>query len=70
MAALRELRRDCAQKRWEYQIARQVYAEVSRLSVPDTSAVERELKEALVAYYSAHGALHSALRGGEPQPLH
>lgn len=59
---LRALRRECAHRRWEYQIARQVYYEVSRLAVPDTRAVEQELKQAMVAYYSAHGALHSALR--------
>lgn len=61
---LRGLRRECANKRWEYQIARQVYAEATRLAVADRSALERELREALVAYYRAHGALHSALRGG------
>jgi hypothetical protein len=59
---LRAIRRDCAHKRWEYQLARQVYAEVTRLSVHDRSALERELKEALLAYYRAHGALHAALR--------
>lgn len=61
MTALRVLQRECAHKRWEYQIARQVYAEVTRLAVADKSALERELREALVAYYTAHGALHSAL---------
>ncbi|MGH2376915.1 MAG: hypothetical protein ACRDGT_00375 [Candidatus Limnocylindria bacterium] len=63
MAELRTLQRECAHKRWEYQIARQVYDEVTRLAVADRTALERELKEALVAYYAAHGALHSALRG-------
>lgn len=63
MTELRGLQRECAHKRWEYQIARQVYAEVTRLAVADRSALERELREALVAYYTAHGALHSALRG-------
>lgn len=62
MAALRALQRDCAHKRWEYQLARQVYAEVTRLAVSDRRALERELKEALLAYYAAHGALHAALR--------
>lgn len=67
---LQLLRRDCAHKRWEYRIARQVFTQVSRLSVRDTSAVQRELKEALVAYYTAHGALHSALRSGGAGPVH
>jgi hypothetical protein len=70
MTELQQLRRDCAHKRWEYQIARRVYAEVSRLSVPDTTAVQRELKEALVAYYRAHGALHSAMRSTGAAPVH
>lgn len=65
--ALRDLRRDCAHKRWEYQIARQVYAEATRLAVQDRSALEHELKEALVAYYTAHGALHAALRQRDTQ---
>ena len=60
---LRGLQRECALKRWEYQIARQVYVEVTRLAVADKTALELELREALVAYYAAHGALHSALRG-------
>lgn len=64
------LRRDCARKRSEYLIARQVYVEVTRLSVRDRTALEDELKAAMVAYYSAHGALHSALRGGQTGPLH
>lgn len=59
---LRAIRRDCAHKRWEYQLARQVYAEATRLAVNDRSALEHELKQALLAYYSAHGALHAALR--------
>lgn len=69
MSGFRGLQRECALKRWEYQIARQVYAEVTRLAVADRSALERELREALVAYYKAHGALHSALRG-EVHRLH
>ena len=63
MTALRFLQRECAYKRWEYQIARQVYAEATRLAVADRTALELELREALVAYYAAHGALHSALHG-------
>lgn len=63
MSPLRVLQRECAHKRWEYQIARQVYAEVTRLAVADRTALELELREALLAYYTAHGALHAALRG-------
>ncbi len=63
MTALRILQRECAYKRWEYQIARQVYAEATRLAVADRTALELELKEAIVAYYIAHGALHSAMHG-------
>lgn len=59
---LRELRRDCAYKRSEYLIARQVYSEVTRLAVADTSALERELRDAILDYYAAHGALHEKLR--------
>lgn len=62
---LRALRRDCAHKRWEYQHARQVYSEATRLAVHDRSALEHELREALLAYYSAHGALHAALRASD-----
>ena len=68
--ALRELQRECAHKRWEYQIARQVYVEVTRLAVEDRSALEHELRQALIAYYRAHGALHSALRARSVQALH
>jgi len=59
---LRQLQKDCAQKRAEYQIARQVYSEATRLAVADRTALERELQEALLGYYSAHGALHETLR--------
>lgn len=62
VSPLRAIRRDCAHKRWEYQLARQVYVEAGRLAVHDRRALEHELKEALLAYYSAHGALHAALR--------
>jgi hypothetical protein len=59
---LRKLQRDCAHKRSEYLIARQVYSEVTRLAVPDRSALEGELRDAMLAYYGAHGALHAVLR--------
>lgn len=59
---LKQIRRDCAHKRSEYLIARQVYSEVTRLAVADRSALERELRDALVDYYAAHGALHEMLR--------
>lgn len=59
---LREPRRDCANKRTEYLIARQVYSEVTRLAVVDRSALERELRDAILDYYAAHGALHEKLR--------
>ncbi len=59
---LRQLQRDCAHKRSEYLIARQVYSEVTRLAVPDRTALEAELRDAMLAYYGAHGALHSLLR--------
>lgn len=63
MTALRALRRECADKRHEYVQARQVYAQVTRLAVADRTALEHELRNAMLAYYSAHGALHEALRG-------
>jgi hypothetical protein len=59
---LKQLQKDCAEKRAEYQIARQVYSEVTRLAVADRSALERELHEAMLGYYAAHGALHETLR--------
>lgn len=59
---LKKLQKDCAQKRAEYQIARQVYSEATRLAVADTSALERELQQAMLGYYAAHGALHESLR--------
>lgn len=62
---LRQLRRDCAHKRAEYLIARQIHAEVTRLAVPDRTALEVELRDALIAYYGAHGALHEMLRRRE-----
>lgn len=64
---LRQLQRDCAQKRAEYLIARQVYAEATRLAVADRSALERELQEAMLGYYAAHGALHETLRRHSPR---
>lgn len=65
---LRELQRDCAHKRWEYLLARLVYSEVTRLAVQDRSALEGELRDALVAYYTAHGALHTKLRERQAGP--
>jgi hypothetical protein len=64
---LRQLQRDCAQKRAEYLIARQVYSEATRLAVADRSALERELQEAMLGYYAAHGALHETLRRRVPR---
>ncbi len=59
---LRQLQRECASKRTEYLIARQVYAEVTRLAVADRTALERELQQAMLEYYRVHGALHEQLR--------
>jgi hypothetical protein len=71
VTTLRQLQRACALKRSEYLIARQVYSEVTRLAVADRSALERELHDAILDYYSAHGALHEQLRRrGPKQPLH
>lgn len=59
---LRELQRACAQLRWDYQLAHQVRSAAIQLEVPDTTALEHEEREALIAYYAAHSALHSKLR--------
>lgn len=59
---LRGLRLECATRRTEYRLARLVHTEVARLAVPDRTALERELREAMLSYYAAHGALHEALR--------
>ena len=59
---LRELQRECAHLRWDYQLARGVRSAVTRLEVADTTALEHEEQEALIAYYAAHSALHSKLR--------
>jgi PHP family Zn ribbon phosphoesterase len=62
--SLNELRRDCAAKRDLYQHAKTVYGEAVRLGLSaytDMTALRGELEEALVTYYAAHSALHSAL---------
>jgi hypothetical protein len=56
------LRRDCAEKRFAYHHARQLYGEARKLQVADLTALRSELGEALMAYYTAHSALHSAMR--------
>jgi len=59
-----ELRRECAEKRDVYHHAKTVYGEAVRLGLSawtDMTALRGELEEALVAYYSAHSALHVAL---------
>ncbi len=58
------LRRECAEKRDVYHHAKAVYGEAVRLGLSawtDMTALRGELEEALVAYYSAHSALHVAL---------
>ena len=65
---VKELRRECADKRAEYQQARQVHSAVSRLAAHDLTALEVELRDALLAFYIAHGALHAKLRERNPQP--
>lgn len=59
---LKQLQRECATKRSEYLIARQMYSEVTRLAVPDPTAIERELQQAMLEYYRAHGTLREQLR--------
>lgn len=71
---VKDLRRDCAEKRDAYHHAKAMYGEALRLGLAawtDLSALRGELEEALVAYYAAHGALHSALaRPAAPARLH
>jgi len=60
-----DLRRECAEKRDLYQHAKNVYGAAVRLGLSariDLSALRGELEVALVSYYAAHSALHSALR--------
>ncbi len=63
MTELQAMRRDCAEKRFAYQHAREIYGEALRLLLPsDLTALRDELSQALLDYYSAHGALHGVLR--------
>ena len=62
---LKDLRRECAHKRWEYQHARQLHSAVVELEIPDRKALEVELRSAMIAYYGAHGALHARLHERE-----
>jgi hypothetical protein len=64
---LKDLRRECAQKRWEYQHARQLHSAVVQLEIPDRNALEIELRSAMIAYYGAHGALHARLHASKTQ---
>ena len=62
--SVKELRQDCLEKRDLYQHAKTVYGEAMRLGLSawtDMTALRGELEEALVAYYAAHSALHSAM---------
>ena len=62
--SVNELRQECAQKRDLYQHAKNVYGEAMRLGLAawtDMTALRGELEEALVTYYAAHSALHSAM---------
>jgi len=43
-------------------IARQVCSEATRLAAADRSALERELQEAMLGHYAAHGAPRETLR--------
>lgn len=61
---VRDLQRSCAEKRDVYHHAKTVYGEAVRLGLAawtDMTALRGELQEALVAYYAAHSALHTAL---------
>ena len=62
--SVEELRQDCVEKRDLYQHAKNIYGEAVRLGLSawaDMTALRGELEEALVAYYSAHSALHTAM---------
>lgn len=66
---VKEIRRDCAEKRDAYQHAKTVYGEAIRLglsAVSDMTALRTELQQTLLAYYAAHSALHSAMRPRTP----
>ena len=61
---VRDLQRSCAEKRDLYHHAKTVYGEAVRLGLSafaDMTALRSELEEALVAYYAAHSAFHTAL---------
>lgn len=61
---VRDLQRSCAEKRDVYQHAKAMYGEAVRLGLSawtDMTALRGELEEALVAYYAAHSAFHTAL---------
>lgn len=67
-----DLRRECAERRGVYHHAKTVYGEAVRLGLSawtDMTALRSELEEALVAYYAAHSALHSALARPAPVSL-
>lgn len=67
-----ELRRECAERRGVYHHAKTMYGEAVRRGFSawtDMTALRSELEEALVAYYAAHSALHSALARPAPVSL-
>lgn len=71
--SVKELRQDCVEKRDLYHHAKAVYSEAMRLGLSawtDMTALRGELEEALVAYYAAHSALHSAMSRPAPSRLH
>jgi len=67
---IKQLQKDCAMKRSEYQMARQVLTTVAHLPVRDRTALEAELRDAILAYYTAHGHLHARLKGRGESRLH
>lgn len=70
--SMKELRQDCVAKRDVYQHAKTVYGEAVRLGLSawtDMTALRSELEEALVAYYAAHGAMHSAMARSAVAPV-
>lgn len=84
MARLRSLQRECHQRRSEYVHARQLYETALAIEIPDRTspgnplvtvdcfALHEELGHARLAYYAAHGALHTAIRAasGTGPPVH
>lgn len=55
-------RRECVRKRSDYLHARDLYIHASLIPDVDASALRDELSAALLAYYAAHSALHTAMR--------